>query len=190
MIMVLRLGWATDMTTEPSPLDETDLELPPDGIYVVASLVVDPSGRVRDGRDSRPLSSPEDRRRFLGLRRWAQVILIGSKTFSAESYGKSKLPVLTYSRKEREITDWSHELLRVQESHGRRVLIEAGPGLLEPMIRHNVVDRLFLTRTSRVSSDATSPIFDFSLLENSSLELISSEVLAEDRFEIYQRKMS
>ena len=102
--------------------------IPPEGESVVASLLIDPKGRVRDGQNSRKLSSPEDRRRFLALRRWADVILVGSKTFAAESYEKTRVPVIVFSRCEREINDWSLEISRIKAGHGKKVFIEAGFG--------------------------------------------------------------
>ena len=161
----------------------------PKGVSVVASLLIDPKGRVRDGQNSRKLSSPEDRRRFLALRRWADVILVGSKTFATESYEKTRVPVIVYSRREREINDWSLEVSRIKAGHGKKVFIEAGPGLLEEMIQQGVIDRLYLTKTSRVSDDSSSPIFHTEILEDSGLELISTDISPEDRHEIYQRAL-
>ncbi|MGA1609311.1 MAG: dihydrofolate reductase family protein [Candidatus Nanopelagicaceae bacterium] len=163
--------------------------IPPEGVSVVASLLIDPKGRVRDGQDSRKLSSPEDRRRFLALRRWADVILVGSKTFAAESYEKTRVPVIVYSRSKRKIHDWSLELSRIKASHGSKIFIEAGPGLLEELIEQRVIDRLYLTKTSRVSDDSASPIFHTEILEDSGLELISTDISPEDRHEIYQRAL-
>jgi riboflavin biosynthesis pyrimidine reductase len=168
--MKRRLGLTTDMKAS----------------SVVASLVVDPAGRVRDGVDSRPLSSPEDRTRFLSLRQHARCIIIGSKTWAAESYQKTKVPLLVYSKGDREIVDWPEEIAQLSAKYGSPILVEAGPTLLEEMMRAGVIDLLHLTRTTRVSEDPTSPVFDFQTLDGF-MELIETIEGHEDRFELYRK---
>lgn len=160
---------------------------------VIASLLIDPSGRVRRGKSSTPLSSPEDRTRFRSLRRWADCIVIGGQTANAEPYSKiaaeSRIPLVIYSRSGREVVDWQSEFADLASIHGRHLLVEAGPGLLEQLIDSEVIDRLYLTRTTRRSDDEASPKFDTSLLaESRSFELIERIEGQEDLFEIYQRK--
>lgn len=183
MIMPRRLGWTPDMSTDRS----SSLWPLPNGVEVIASLVIDPLGRVREGRDSRPLSSPEDRARFLAIRRHARCIVIGSKTWQAESYEQTKVPVLVYSRGNRAILNWSEEIARIKSEYCVPIVIEAGPGLLEEMMRSDVVDRLYLTKTLRRSNDLASPIFDVRSLDQS-FDLIESKVGIEDQFDVYQRR--
>lgn len=155
---------------------------------VIASLLIDPMGRVRDGATSRPLSSVEDRRRFLSLRKWADCILIGSNTATAENYRTASLPVIIYSRREREIEDWKGEISRLKSTFGPHILVEAGPTLLAKLLDQSLIDSLYLTRTRRVSNDVTSPIFDASLhLQAGSMKLIESSHGEEDLFEVYER---
>lgn len=155
---------------------------------VIASLVIDPAGRVRDGGTSRALSSAEDRQRFLSLRKWANCIVVGSNTAAVENYQTASLPVIIYSRRKDAIEDWKGEISRLQRTYGPHILVEAGPNLLAELFDHGVIDSLYLTKTDRVSSDTTSPTFDTSLyLQEGSMKLIESRRGEEDIFEIYQR---
>lgn len=165
----------------------------PAALNAIASLLIDPEGRVRQGRSSRALSSPQDRIRLRSMRQWGDCIAIGRQTSQAEPYAKitaeAEIPLVIYSRTKREITDWQDEFARLRFLHGPRILVEAGPALLEQMIEQAVIDRLYLTRTSRVSSDANSPRFNLELLAASGpfdpIERIEGD---EDLFEVYQRR--
>lgn len=161
----------------------------PAHISLVASLVVDKVGRVSDAGSSLPLSSAEDRTRLRTLRNWASAIIVGSKTYQSGGYQRSPIPVIVYSRGKEEIGDWSHEMNRIRATHGPNILIEAGPNILEQLLRDRLIDRLYLTRTSRKSQDAASPYFDLSLLGvGSDLELVDTMMGLEDVFEIYERR--
>ena len=162
--------------------------LVPSHIGVVASLLVDPYGRVSESGSSLPLSSPEDRARLRALRSWSSCILVGSTTFRSGGYQALRTPVITYSRSTEEIRDWDQELARVRAIHGPRILVEAGPNILEQLIDHELVERLYLTRTSRESKDSTGPRFNLTLLDDRErMKLVDSIQAREDRFEIYDR---
>ncbi|MFM8841173.1 MAG: dihydrofolate reductase family protein [Actinomycetota bacterium] len=181
--MGVRLGLTTDMNPKQIP------ETIPARVEVIALLLIDPSGRVSQGPSSRPLSSPEDRQRFLSLRGWGDCIVVGRRTWESESYAKTKVPVIVYSREPDPIQEWNREIERLQREHGPRIVVEAGPELLEQFLRAGVIDRLYLTRTSRISSDEESPRFHFDLLKSEGeMELIESVEGSEDIFEVYQRK--
>jgi len=97
--------------------------------------------------------------------------------------------VVVYSRTPHPITRWDLELERLQREYGPRILIEAGPSLLEQLLKEDLIDRLYLTKTSRESSDESSPRLDLSLLDrDGTLDLIESIEGLEDLFEVYQRK--
>ena len=161
----------------------------PSHIAVVASLVVDKAGKVSEAGSSLPLSSPEDRTRLRTLRNWACAIVVGSKTYQSGGYQRSPIPVISYSRDKGEIGDWSGEIDRLKSTYRSKILVEAGPNILEQLLRDRLIDRLYLTRTSRESQDATSPYFDLSLLGvGSDLELVDTTVGLEDVFEIYERR--
>lgn len=179
-----RLGLTTDMPPKS--------EIHPRS-HVIASLLIDPNGRVRDGESSRSLSSPADRERFLSLRQWGDCIVIGSRTESAESYRRSRLPVVVYSRGREMISDWQVEMRKLRARYGDHVLVEAGPGILHQLIEQGALDQLFLTRTSRISTDKESPLFDLKflgsehglqLMESTEIEAADGSV---DRFETYRR---
>lgn len=182
-----RLDLTTDMTLpDPIPSDSGSLKIPPE-IEVIATLLIDPLGRVSEGGTSRALSSPNDRNRFLSLRRWGFCILIGGRTFEAESYGVSRLPVEVFSRSERVIESWPVELENLKCKYGRRILIEAGPGLLHQLLDADLIDRLYLTRTDRRSSDPKSPVFDIDRLTTlGTMKCIESFRSGEDIFETYE----
>lgn len=176
--MARRLDLTTDMTSAAN--------IPPN-IEVIATLLVDPQGRVSQGGTSRTLSTPLDRDRFLSFRKWGSCILIGGRTFRVESYGSARLPVEVFSRKTRVIDSWSVELDRLKREHGRRILVEAGPGLLQQLLDERLIDRLYLTRTDRRSSDQQSPVFDLERLNKSAaMKCIESVRIGEDTFEIYE----
>ncbi len=144
-----------NLTLSPEPL--------PNEVKVIASLLIDPKGRVRDGVSSRPLSSAEDRQRFLAVRTLADCIVIGRRTSEAESYAKTKVPVVVYSRRSHPITRWDLEL--------------------------DLIDRLYLTKTSRESNDESSPRLDLRVLDREgAMDLIEKFEGSEDLFEVYQRR--
>lgn len=187
MIMGRRLDLTTDMTsTHSSPSLPQGPKIPPE-VEVIATLLIDPLGRVSEGGTSRGLSSALDRERFLSFRRWGRCILIGGQTFQVESYQGSRLPVEVFSRSKREITSWSAELERLKRKYGKRILVEAGPGLLHQLLDDDLIDRLYLTRSDRESSDSHSPIFDINMLTKSgTMECIESFRREKDIFETYQ----
>ena len=170
-----------NLTLSPEPL--------PNEVKVIASLLIDPKGRVRDGVSSRPLSSAEDRQRFLAVRTLADCIVIGRRTSEAESYAKTKVPVVVYSRRTHPITRWDLELERLQREYGPRIVIEAGPDLLEQLLKEDLIDRLYLTKTSRKSNDESSPRLDLRVLDREgAMDLIERIQGSEDLFEVYQRR--
>ena len=118
--------------------------------------------------------------------------MVGGRTAAVEPYAqiakKSGIAVAIYSRSDREIVDWQEEFERLKSIHGSHLIVEAGPALLEVLIAVGLIDRLYLTRTERRSSDEESPVFDLSLLDPSgSFTLVEQLESSEDRFEVYQR---
>ncbi len=187
--MARRLDLTTDMASTDSPPRGGSIPSVPPQVEVIASLLIDPRGRVSQDGTSRPLSSPLDHDRFLALRTWGSCIVVGGRTFQAESYERSRLPVEVFSRFSREVESWPEEIERLKAKHGRHILIEAGPGLLHQLLDANLIDRLYLTRTDRLSSDPESPRFDLNRLERS-MKCIDSLRHGEDLFEIHQKIQS
>lgn len=96
---------------------------------------------------------------------------------------------MVYSRATHAILRWDLELERLQNEYGERILIEAGPEILQQLLEEGLIDRLYLTKTSRKSSDESSPHFDLRVLDDhGAMDLIESVRGDEDLFEIYQRK--
>ncbi len=187
MIMGRRLDLTTDMAPTDSPLSNSEgLDLPPQ-VEVIATLLIDPSGKVSEGGTSRPLSSPFDRERFLSFRRWGRCIVVGGRTFQVESYQGSRIPVEVYSYSNRAITSWAGELERLKKKYGGRILVEAGPGLLHQLLDADLIDRLYLTRTDRCSSDLESPVFDLNrVMKSGTMKCIESFRVGQDLFETYE----
>jgi riboflavin biosynthesis pyrimidine reductase len=154
-----------------------------------ANLLIDPNARVAEFGSSKSLSSPEDRARFHALRNWADLIIVGGRTFKAEPYSGSTIPVHVFSRSDREISDWYQEFIELAQRYGRNLLIEAGPELLQQIIRAGALDHLHLTRTLRMSNDATSPVFSAPLMREIEEQwfITSDEEVGEDRFTIFSR---
>ena len=168
------------------PIPDTSIQIP-SHINVIASLLVDPSGKVSESGNSLPLSSPEDRSRLRALRRWASWILVGSTTLRSGGYQTLGTRIVSYSRSTNQIQDWSQELTRMRTIHGPRILIEAGPNILHQLLDEDLVERLYLTRTSRESKDSTSARFDLARIDDEGgLKLIESTQGIEDRFEVYE----
>lgn len=149
-----------------------------------ANILIDPLGRVRAGSNSAHLSSKEDRKRFHQLRDWAECIVVGGETFRSEPYDRVSLPVISFSRSTREISDWHLEFVEISKKFGSKILVEAGPNLLNQLIEANVINQIHLTRTRRRSDDIASPVF--SLDQISDWQMISQEVGDEDVFEVYR----
>lgn len=150
-----------------------------------ANILIDPLGRVRAGKNSAPLSSPGDRDRFHQLRQWADCLVVGGETFRNEPYHLSSLPVASYSRTLKVISDWPGEFRDLAGRYGDKILVEAGPNLLHQLLDAQVIDQIHLTRTSRRSDDATSPIFDLTRIKE--WKVLSEEADQENVFEIYSR---
>jgi riboflavin biosynthesis pyrimidine reductase len=97
--------------------------------------------------------------------------------------------VVVYSRRTHPITRWDLELERLQREYGPRIVIEAGPDLLEQLLKEDLIDRLYLTKTSRESNDESSPRLDLRVLDREgAMDLIEKFEGSEDLFEVYQRR--
>lgn len=150
-----------------------------------ANILIDPLGRVRSGKNSAPLSSKNDRERFHQLRAWADCIVVGGQTHRSEPYHLTSLPVISYSKSQKAISDWPGEFLEIAKRYGSKILVEAGPNLLHQLLDANVIDQIHITQTTRRSDDATSPVFDLSRIKD--WKVISQEMDEENAFKIYRR---
>jgi riboflavin biosynthesis pyrimidine reductase len=126
-------------------------------LLVGANLATAITGR------SHPLraGAPADREFFRSLRSQADLILVGGKTFMAEPYRQSSVPLAIYARRDLlavksnpvarivggEIGD---VISKLRDSFGGepRILCEGGPTLISALIQGDLVDQLFLSRST------------------------------------------
>ena len=159
---------------------------------VIANLVVAANGATTVAGRSAPLSSASDRQRFHQIRSKARSIAIGGNTYRSEPYGKTKLPVLVATRQVphegeseglvRFLNNSPAEVIGIALSeYGEPVLVEGGVNFLQPLIEQRLIDTFYLTR-SRKSGDGD--FLEPSLL-NSNYELVDSESIEENEFELW-----
>lgn len=161
---------------------------------ILANLVIARNGATSIRGSSRPLSTPEDRKRFHALRKGASAIAIGGSTFRTEPYENLKIPLFVASRdSSTEIGGSSSdvrfynlsplELLQVarKEIEGA-ILIEGGVNFLRDLIAAQVIDQIFI---SRVDLDGDDYLLDEEALRLN-YRLVSSETIGDTNFEIWQ----
>jgi dihydrofolate reductase len=159
---------------------------------VISNLVVAANGATTVAGRSAPLSSASDRQRFHQIRSKARSIAIGGNTYRSEPYGKTKLPVLVATRQVphegeseglvRFLNNSPAEVIGIALSeYGEPVLVEGGVNFLQPLIEQKLIDTFYLTR-SRKSGDGD--FLEPSLL-NSNYELVDSESIEENEFELW-----
>ena len=161
---------------------------------ILANLVVARNGATSLRGSSRPLSTPEDRKRFNALRKGASAIAIGGSTFRTEPYENLKIPLFVATRdSSTEIGGSSSdvrfynlsplELLQVarKEIEGA-ILIEGGVNFLRDLIAAQVIDQIFI---SRVDLDGDDYLLDEETLRLN-YRIVSSETVGDTNFEIWQ----
>ena len=112
---------------------------------------------------SHPLraGAPADREFFRSLRSQADLILIGGKTFIAEPYRQSSVPLAIYATSDllavksnpvaRIVSGEIGDVIsKLRDSFGGepRILCEGGPTLISALIQVNLLDQLFLSRST------------------------------------------
>lgn len=126
-------------------------------LLVGANLATTLAGR------SHPLraGAPADREFFRSLRSQADLILVGGKTFIAEPYRQSSVPLAIYATSDL-LANKSNPVARVvsgeignvisklRDSFGGepRILCEGGPTLISALIQMELLDQLFLSRST------------------------------------------
>ena len=126
-------------------------------LLVGANLATATAGR------SHPLraGAPSDREFFRSLRSQADLILVGGKTFIAEPYRQSSVPLAIYATSDL-LTVKSNPVARIvsgdigdvisklRDSFGGnpRILCEGGPTLISALIQMELLDQLFLSRST------------------------------------------
>ena len=161
---------------------------------ILANLVIARNGATSIRGSSRPLSTPEDRKRFHALRKGASAIAIGGSTFRTEPYENLKIPLFVATRdSSTEIGGSSSdvrfynlsplELLQVarKEIEGA-ILIEGGVNFLRDLIAAQVIDQIYI---SRVDLDGDDYLLDEEALRLN-YRLVSTESIGETNFEIWE----
>ncbi len=123
-----------------------------------ASLVVGADGSTTKFGSSSGVSSAADRSAFLKRRRSFDAILIGGNTARTEPYGSSPVPLIVISRRminplpeNPQVRLWNTTpaqalgLARIE--FGKRILVEAGVGMLKELLDDKLIDEFFLTVT-------------------------------------------
>ena len=168
-------------------------------VRVRANLVVAGNGMTTLNGSSRPLSNPEDRRRFHALRKASSAVAIGGSTFRSEPYSKCPLPLFVAttdrdlagelsSAQERKFLNLSPlELVKfaLKQIDGA-LLIEGGVSFLRELIQAEIIDELQITR---VETHGDGHPFDDLLLQKH-YRLLSSEDSYQSKFEIWAPRKS
>jgi riboflavin biosynthesis pyrimidine reductase len=139
-------------------------------------MVTTIDGRAAIGGSSRELGGEADLQMLVALRRWAQVLVVGSGTVRAEGYGKIRRDLLVvvvsrsgrfpleaplFAAEEQPVeTSTSDPVSLIESLRSRgltRVLCEGGPTLLRAWVEAGVLDELFLTVDPVLTADAEQP---------------------------------
>jgi len=112
---------------------------------------------------SHPLraGAPSDREFFMALRSQADLILVGGKTFIAEPYRHTPVPIAIYATtnllnlKSNPVArviggDLGGAISKLRNTFGgdTKILCEGGPTLIGALIEVNLMDQLFLSRST------------------------------------------
>jgi riboflavin biosynthesis pyrimidine reductase len=127
---------------------------------LIATLAVGANNATTLGGNSRDISTPADRARFLALHRLAGAIITGKESAAVEDYSKTEVPIFVFSRSaEKLIFEYptmqqitvDRNLLEISRRIDQRIsddiVIEAGPKLLTAMVEVGAVDFLQLSIT-------------------------------------------
>jgi riboflavin biosynthesis pyrimidine reductase len=127
---------------------------------VTASFVVGRNNASTLGGLSSPLSTPEDRDRFLARHRSAGAFIIGKESAAVENYSATHVPIFVFSRNSAAL-NFAHPLMQqitvdrnlaeitriIDARIPGEIVVEAGARLLLAFIEAGVVDYLELSRT-------------------------------------------
>jgi riboflavin biosynthesis pyrimidine reductase len=170
-------------------------------VIATANLIVGKDGSTTVAGSSTPLSTDEDRRRFHQLRTDSDLILIGGNTARREPYKRTPIPlyILTHTKVRlapknqlakqftmtpaQMINEISNNFPPQDSKAGIRLLVEAGPKLLQQMIDESLIDQLYLSINLEKTGDNQISIEALT----STFKLITTEVISACEFRYYQR---
>ena len=126
---------------------------------VFASLVVGADGSTSKNGSSSGISTGAVRTTFLARRRNADFILIGGQTARTEPYHRTPVPVVVISHSmlnalaDNRLAHWWNlspvsALEKGRKKFGPNVLVEAGPRIINELIKARVLDGIYLSITS------------------------------------------
>ena len=133
---------------------------------IIGTLVVGCNNATTLGGKSSPLSTSADRERFLTLHRRAAAIITGKNSAANEEYQKTSVPIFIFTRQCAALS-FSHPLMqqvhvdrdlgeitrRIDQRIPGDIAVEAGPALLQALIKENVIDEFELS-ISPIAGDA------------------------------------
>ena len=170
-------------------------------VLTSANLIVGKDGSTTVAGSSIGLSTEEDRRRFHQLRSDSDLILIGGNTARREPYKRTPIPlyILTNSKVRltpknqlakqftmnptQIISEISSNFPPQDSKDSIRVLVEAGPKLLQQMIDESLIDQLYLSINLEKSGDNKISIAELT----STFKLISTEKIPPCEFRYYKK---
>ena len=170
-------------------------------VIATANLIVGKDGSTTVAGSSTPLSTDEDRRRFHQLRTDSDLILIGGNTARREPYKRTPIPlyILTHTKVRlapknqfakqftmtpaQMINEISNNFPPQDSKAGIRLLVEAGPKLLQQMIDESLIDQIYLSINLEKTGDNQISIEALT----STFKLITTEVISACEFRYYQR---
>ena len=170
-------------------------------VIATANLIVGKDGSTTVAGSSTPLSTDEDRRRFHQLRTDSDLILIGGNTARREPYKRTPIPlyILTHTKVRlapknqlakqftmtpaQMINEISNNFPPQDSKSGIRLLVEAGPKLLQQMIDESLIDQIYLSINLEKTGDNQISIEALT----STFKLITTEVISACEFRYYQR---
>ena len=170
-------------------------------VIATANLIVGKDGSTTVAGSSTPLSTDEDRRRFHQLRTDSDLILIGGNTARREPYKRTPIPlyILTHTKVRlapknqlakqftmtpaQMINEISNNFPPQDSKAGIKLLVEAGPKLLQQMIDESLIDQIYLSINLEKTGDNQISIEALT----STFKLITTEVISACEFRYYQR---
>lgn len=127
---------------------------------VIASIVVGANGACSLDGQSRGLSTPPDRERFLERHRNASAFIIGKVSSSRERYTRADIPIFVFSRETTPL-HFEHPMMQqINSQFGLKeivtlidqridgdIVVESGPSLLIALVREGCIHQLELSIT-------------------------------------------
>ena len=159
-------------------------------VITTANLIVGKDGSTTLNGSSIGLSTPEDRKRFHELRSKSELILIGGNTARREPYKRTAIPlyILTHSMVRLQPKNQLAKQFSLSPSEMIKeikgsfnpdkdgpinLLVEAGPALLNQMVKDGLIDNLYLTINLEKTGDnlisVTDLTKDFKLINRESI---------------------